>query len=127
MAKTATLKAKDVLGKDFTIIDSMNNIKKINAGMKAIYKSIDDMDKKNKDATFADYNDAITEEVVKQVSNLLNLNKEDSEKLSTMSYSEMFDFYSKAVNDFTGMHTPSVREMQNRIDQAQSTTNEDPK
>lgn len=128
MAKTATLKSANVLGKDMTIMDSMTNIKKINAGMKAIYKRIDSLDEKDENTTFADYNEVITDEVVKQVAKLLDLNKEDSKKLENMSYSDLFDFYSKAVNDFTGMNTPSVRAMQERMERAvKAATKEDPK
>jgi len=128
MAKTATLKSANVLGKDMTVMDSMTNIKKINAGMKAIYKRIDSLDEKDENTTFADYNEVITDEVVKQVAKLLDLNKEDSKKLENMSYSDLFDFYSKAVNDFTGMNTPSVRAMQERMERAvKAATKEDPK
>lgn len=128
MAKVVTLKAKNLFGKDYTIMDSMANIKKINAGMKAIYNAIDQVDKKCKDqVTFADYNEAISNEVVKQVAKLLNLTKDDSEKLENMSYSEMFNFYSEAVNSFTGMKAPSVRSMQERINALNKTTKEDPK
>ncbi|WP_323058299.1 hypothetical protein [Limosilactobacillus reuteri] len=128
MAKTATLKSANVLGKDMTVMDSMTNIKKINAGMKAIYKRIDSLDEKDENTTFADYNEVITDEVVKQVAKLLDLNKEDSKKLENMSYSDLFNFYSKAVNDFTGMNTPSVRAMQERMERAvKAATKEDPK
>ncbi|MBB1079069.1 hypothetical protein H5S09_03700 [Limosilactobacillus sp. STM2_1] len=117
MAKTVTLKAADTLGKDYTIMDSMTNIKKINAGIKAIYKRINEVDDKNENPLFADYNEAITDEVVKQVAKLLGLNKEDSKKLEEMSYGDLFTFYSNAVEKFTGMVTPSVRKMQKRQEQ----------
>lgn len=128
MAKTATLKSANILGKDMKIMDSMTNIKKINAGMKAIWKRLDALDEKEEPVTIAEYNDAITDEVVKQVAKLLDLSKEDSKKLENMSYSDLFDFYSKVVNDFTGMTAPSVRGMQERMDRAvQEATKEDPK
>ena len=53
MAKTVTLKATNVLGKDFTIMDSMGNIKKINEGIKQIYKRIDALDQKKGTVLFA--------------------------------------------------------------------------
>lgn len=128
MAKTATLKSANILGKDMTVMDSMTNIKKINAGMKAIWKRLDALDEKDEAVTIAEYNDAITDEVVKQVAKLLDLSKEDSKKLENMSYSDLFDFYSKVVNDFTGMTAPSVRAMQERMNRAvQAATKEDPK
>lgn len=128
MAKTATLKAKNVLGKDFTIMDSMTNIKKINGGIKEIYKRINEIDNKEDNPLFAEYNEVITEEVVKQVANLLDLTKEDTKKLENMSYNDLFTFYSTAVNSFTGMVTPSVRQMRENQEKAlQALDNTDPK
>lgn len=128
MAKTVTLKATTVLGKDFTIMDSMGNIKKINEGIKQIYKRIDALDQKKETVLFAEYNEVITDEVVKQIAKLLDLSKDDAKKLEDMSYNDLFTFYSTAVNEFTGMTTPSVREMQKRQEQAmQALSAEDPK
>ena len=128
MAKTVTLKATTVLGKDFTIMDSMENIKKINEGIKQIYKRIDALDQKKETVLFAEYNEVITDEVIKQVAKLLDLSKDDAKKLEDMSYNDLFTFYSTAVNEFTGMTTPSVREMQKRQEQAmQALSAEDPK
>ena len=128
MAKTVTLKATTVLGKDFTIMDSMGNIKKINEGIKQIYKRIDALDQKKETVLFAEYSEVITDEVVKQVAKLLDLSKDDAKKLEDMSYNDLFTFYSTAVNEFTGMTTPSVREMQKRQEQAmQALSAEGPK
>lgn len=100
MAKTVTLKATTVLGKDFTIMDSMENIKKINEGIKQIYKRIDALDQKKETVLFAEYNEVITDEVVKQVAKLLGLSKDDAKKLEDMSYNDLFTFYSTAVNEY---------------------------
>ena len=128
MAKTATLKAKNVLGKDFTIMDSMTNIKKINGGIKEIYKRINEIDNKEDNPLFAEYNEVITEEVVKQVAKLLDLTKEDAKKLENMSYNDLFVFYSTAVNSFTGMDAPRVRQMRENQEKAlQALDNTDPK
>lgn len=128
MAKTVTLKSTNFLGKDYTIMDSMINIKKINAGIKAIYKRINEVEEKNENPLFADYNEVITDEVVKQVAKLLGLTKEDAKKLEDMSYGDLFTFYSDAVEKFTGMVTPSVRKMQERQEQAMTAlSKEDPK
>ncbi|MFQ9706070.1 MAG: hypothetical protein ACLRX6_03145 [Limosilactobacillus pontis] len=128
MAKTATLKAKNFLGKDFTIMDSMANIKKINAGIKELYKRINEVDEKEDNPLFADYNTVITEEVVKQTAKLLNLTKEDTKKLESMSYADISDFYSTAVDSFTGMAVPNVREMQEQQKKAvEALSQQDPK
>lgn len=127
MAKTVTLKAKTVLGKDFTIMDSMTNIKKINAGVKELYKRIGEVDDKET-PLLVDYNVVISDEVVKQVANLLDLTKEDAKALEKMSYNDLFVFYSTVVNEFTGLNTPNVRKMQEQQEKAiEALSNQDPK
>lgn len=126
MAKIVTFKAKEVLGQDFTVMDSNRNIQKLNKCLKNIYKALDKLDN-TKETIFADYNEAISEEVIKGTADLLKLNKEDTEKLQDISYSEIFTFYSKAINDFTGMELPSVRVMQEKLDKITNATEEDPK
>lgn len=128
MAKTATLKAKGILGKDFTIIDSMESIKKINAGIKELYKRLNEIDEKEENPLYADYNVVITEEVVKQVGKLLNLTKEDTKKLESMSYDDVSRFYATAVNSFTGMTVPSVRKLREDQEKAvKALDQQDPK
>lgn len=129
MAKVVTFKAKEVLGQDYSVMDSMTNIKKIDKGMTNIYNAIDKVDKEKKDkATFVDYNEVISEEVLKGVASLINLNKEDSVKLENMSYSDIFSFYSDAVDKFVGMEVPSVRKMAERLKNTEGQVeNTDPK
>ena len=116
MAKAVTFKAQDVLGKDFTIVDTFSNIKKIDAGMENIFSAIDKVDKEKGDnATFMQYNDAISEQVIIETGKLLDLTKTDTKKLESMPYSEVFAFYSEAVDKFLGMEVPSVQKMQQRI------------
>lgn len=81
MAKAVTFKAQDVLGKDFTIVDTFSNIKKIDAGMENIFSAIDKVDKEKGDkATFMQYNDAISEQVIIETGKLLDLTKTDTKK-----------------------------------------------
>ncbi|MCF0119928.1 MAG: hypothetical protein HUJ64_09310 [Limosilactobacillus mucosae] len=119
MAKAVTFKAQDVLGKDFTIVDTFSNIKKIDAGMENIFSAIDKVDKEKGDkATFMQYNDAISEQVIIETGKLLDLTKTDTKKLESMPYSDVFAFYSEAVDKFLGMEVPSVQKMQQRIKKA---------
>lgn len=116
MAKAVTFKAQDVLGKDFTIVDTFSNIKKIDAGMENIFNAIDKVDEEKGDkATFMQYNDAISEQVIIETGKLLDLTKTDTKKLESMPYSDVFAFYSEAVDKFLGMEVPSVQKMQQRI------------
>lgn len=116
MAKAVTFKAQDVLGKDFTVVDTFSNIKKIDAGMENIFNAIDKVDKEKGDnATFMQYNDAISEQVIIETGKLLDLTKTDTKKLESMPYSDVFAFYSEAVDKFLGMEVPSVQKMQQRI------------
>lgn len=119
MAKAVTFKAQDVLGKDFTIVDTFSNIKKIDAGMENIFSAIDEADKEKGDnATFMQYNDAISEQVIVETGKLLDLTKTDTKKLESMPYSDVFAFYSEAVDKFLGMEVPSVQKMQKRLKKA---------
>lgn len=119
MAKAVTFKAQDVLGKDFTIVDTFSNIKKIDAGMENIFSAIDKVDKEKGDnATFMQYNDAISEQVIIETGKLLDLTKTDTKKLESMAYSDVFAFYSEAVDKFLGMEVPSVQKMQKRLKKA---------
>lgn len=119
MAKAVTFKAQDVLGKDFTIVDTFSNIKKIDAGMENIFSAIDKVDKEKGDnATFMQYNDAISEQVIVETGKLLDLTKTDTKKLESMPYSDVFAFYSEAVDKFLGMEVPSVQKMQKRLKKA---------
>ncbi|MEY8441798.1 hypothetical protein AALA17_03950 [Lactobacillaceae bacterium 24-114] len=127
MAKIVTFKAKEVLGQDFAVMDSNRNIQKLNKCMKNIYKVITKLDD-SKNAILADYSEAIATEVINGTADLLKLSKEDTEKLQDMSYSEIFNFYSKAINDFTGMTVPSVQSMQeNLLAATEPAKEEDPK
>lgn len=119
MAKAVTFKAQDVLGKDFTIADTFSNIKKIDAGMENIFGAIDKVNKEKGDnATFMQYNDAISEQVIIETGKLLDLTKTDTKKLESMPYSDVFAFYSEAVDKFLGMEVPSVQKMQKRFKKA---------
>lgn len=119
MAKAVTFKAQDVLGKDFAIVDTFSNIKKIDAGMENIFNAIDKVDKEKGDnATFMQYNDAISEQVIIETGKLLDLTKTDTKKLESMPYSDVFAFYSEAVDKFLGMEVPSVQKMQKRLKKA---------
>ena len=126
MAKVVTFKAKEVLGQDFAVMDSNRNIKKLNKCLKNIYKEMTKLDS-GKDTTLMDYNEAISEAVIAGTADLLKLGKDDTEKLYDMSYSEIFNFYSKAVNDFIGMDVPSVRKMEETLKTNAEATSEDPK
>lgn len=126
MAKVETFKAKEVLGQDYTVLDTNRNIQKIDKCMKAIYEVISKLDS-SKDPTLMDYNEAISKEVIKGTADLLKLSKDDADKLVDMSYSEIFDFYSKAVDKFTGMRLPSVRQMQEAANQINEASKKDPK
>lgn len=119
MAKAVTFKAQDMLGKDFTIVDTFSNIKKIDAGMENIFSAIDKVDKEKGDkATFMQYNDAISEQVIIETGKLLDLTKTDTKKLESMPYSDVFSFYSEAVDKFLGMEVPSVQKMQKHLKKA---------
>ena len=110
MAKTVTFKAKDVLGKDFTIIDSNKNIKLVSKEMRELLENIDKYETKQtkdkKPVTVMDYQDIISDRVIKGTGKLLSLTKEDTDKLEDMSYSDVFKFYADVADKFLAMKIP---------------------
>ena len=109
MAKVVSFKAKNVFGKDFNIVDTYDNVKKLNQGLIAMLKAIDELESKKKDnVTLMDYQEVISEEVITQTGKILGLTKTDAEKLKDMSYSEVFDFYKEITDKFLHMAVPSV-------------------
>ena len=76
--------------------------------------------------TFMFYTGAPQNTIRKEID--LDLTKEDAKKLENMSYNDLFVFYSTAVNSFTGMVAPSVRQMRENQEKAlQALDNTDPK
>lgn len=125
MAKTVTFKGKEIFGKDFTIVDTHTNVKLVSNGMRTILEAIDNYEEKQakakKPVTLMDYQDIISDAVIAQTGKLLGLSEEDSKKLENVSYSEVFNFYSKTANDFADMEIPSV----DRIKQSLVASNEE--
>lgn len=130
MAKVVTFNAKDVLGQDFSVMDSTENVKKVSEGLKNVFAAIEKVDKEHpkNDQTVMDYNDAIVDAVVADTAELLHLSKEDSKKLQSMSYSEIFEFYNEVADKFLSMKVPSVQMMQETLaNQSQEPEKMDPK
>lgn len=131
MAKTVVFKGKDTFGKDFTIVDTFNNVKLLNKGMRRILDAIDDYEEKQakakKNVTLMDYQDIISGLVIEETGKLLGLGKEDTKKLENVSYSEVFKFYSQASNDFLDMQVPDVSDIKKALTAGNATNEEDPK
>ncbi len=133
MAKTVTFDAKEVLGKEYTVIDSNKNIKIVSKGMRNLLEAIDNYEtkqaKEEKPVTVMDYVEIIDENVIAETGKLLGLTKTETAKLEDMSYSDVFKFYSKVVNDFLAMKVPNPTDIQNGIKAMNEVANEekDPK
>ena len=133
MAKTVTFDAKEVLGKEYTVIDSNKNIKIVSKGMRNLLEAIDNYEnkqaKEEKPVTVIDYVEIIDENVIAETGKLLGLTKTETAKLEDMSYSDVFKFYSKVVNDFLAMKVPDPTDIQNGIKAMNEVANEekDPK
>ena len=132
MAKQVVFKGKEVLGKDFTIVDTHTNVKKVSNGMRAILEDLDKYEerqaKAKKPVTLMDYQDIISDEVIAQTGKLLGLSEEDTKKLENVSYSELFTFYSKAAEEFADMDIPSVDKIKESLQATNEVANEkDPK
>lgn len=132
MAKTVVFKGKEAFGKDFAIVDTFNNVKLLNKGMRRILDAIDAYEEKQakakKNVTLMDYQDIISGLVIEETGKLLGLSKEDTKKLENVSYSEVFKFYSKATNDFLDMQVPDVTDIKGALTAGNASDNEeDPK
>ncbi|MCW8089646.1 hypothetical protein [Lactobacillus jensenii] len=110
--KQATLKASNVLNRDFTIKDTGANVKILAVSLNKVFGATNKLDaevEKGKNHTWVDYSLVIADQVYSGLVELLHLDKEDAKKLEeNMSYSEVFDFYKKMVNDFLQMEVPEV-------------------
>lgn len=112
MSKVVTLNAKDVLGKDYQVIDSFENVKKTSKGLIAMLNAMDEVETKAKeekrDPLLPEYALVIDEYIIKNVAKLLNLGTEDTKKLSEMSRSDVAKFYEKVAEEFCQMRVPSM-------------------
>lgn len=112
MSKVVTLNAKDVLGKDYPVIDSFENVKKTSEGLIAMLNAMDEVETKAKeekrDPLLPEYALVIDEYMIKNVAKLLNLGAEDTKKLTKMSRSDVAKFYEKVAEEFCQMRVPSM-------------------
>lgn len=134
MAKVVSFSAKETLGKDFKIIDTLENMHLVNQNMRDMFEAIDKYETKQaKDkqpVTVMDYQDIISKYVIKGVASLLGLTKEDAKKLDTMSYSDVFGFYSNVANKFLSMEVPdptAIRQGIEDMNKAAEEQSKDPK
>lgn len=128
MAKVVKFDAKDTLGKDFVVIDKLNNVKTVNEDMRELLNKVDAYEKKqskaNKPVTVMDYQDIVSTCVIEGVANLLSLTKTEEKKLYDMSYSTIFDFYSDVADKFLAMKLPDPTMVQNVLSGANDTGKE---
>lgn len=128
MAKVVKFDAKDTLGKDFVVIDTLNNVKTVNEDMRELFNKVDAYEKKQakaeKPVTVMDYQDIVSTCVISGVAHLLSLTKTEEKKLYDMSYSTIFDFYSEVANKFLAMKLPDPTMVQNVLSGANDTDKE---
>ena len=100
--KQVEFKASDVFGRNFTIQDTMNNMKIVQQGMinvnNAINKLEEEKQKEDKIAViyWVDYSVAITTVILYSVCTFFGLTtKEDKKKMENLSYSYIQNFFVK--------------------------------
>ena len=123
--KQVEFKASDVFGRNFTIQDTMNNMKIVQQGMinvnNAINKLEEEKQKEDKNAViyWVDYSVAITPVILNSVCTLLGLTtKEDKKKMENLSYSYIQNFFVKVCKEFTGIEPNTVQSMQRDMERA---------
>lgn len=120
--QTVTFKAKDVFGRDITIMDSFNNVQIVEKGLARIYKAMNEVEKKKgEDLRFLDYSSVITPIVIEETCTLLGkTNKDDKEQMKKLSYSYIQNFYADACIKFTGIELPTVQSIVQDFKRAQA-------
>lgn len=110
--KQVTLNAKDVLGQDFTLVDSFENVKKASKGLLKMFGAMNELEDKakaeNRDLLLPEYGMVINEYVVKNVADLLHLSATDTKSLEKMSRSDVTKFYEKVAEEFCQMKVPTM-------------------
>lgn len=132
MAKVVNFSAgKDLFGRDFKVIDTLNNIKLVNNQMRDMFNDIEKYENKQAEAkkpvTVMDYQDIISKHVIAGSAELLGLSKADGKKLETISYSDVFDFYADAADKFLSMQVPDPTDIKNSIQSMNDAAEQDPK
>lgn len=123
MAIIVKFDAKDVLGKDYELMDTFDNVKIVAKGMEHLLDALNkEEEKKGDNITFLDYDEVINEETKKNVATVLGLTGEAAKKIDGMSRSDVSEFYSELVEKFCQMEVPSVARMREIMEQAQSAT-----
>lgn len=123
MAKVVEINAKSWgLEKDYRLIDTPQNVKQISKDVREMFKKISEMDneanrrakalEEGKDVSklpvyfVTDYQLVVLDAVIKSLSALMHLTKEESKKLEDVSYSDMFNIYQELATKFIQMQIP---------------------
>lgn len=113
MSKIVKLDAQNVLGREFSIMDTYNNGKIVGKGLRKVYQDLSALDDKSKkdpnSVNLVDYSTTIHADVMEEVPKLLHLSATETKKLQdSMSYSDMEKFYGDCCREFTGINLPTM-------------------
>ena len=131
MSKSVTFTAgAAAFGREIKVIDSFKTIKKLNEGVGSLFKKMEKYEQKQaeqgKSVYLTDYETIISECVMAETANLLSLTtKKEKEELENISYSEIFNFYSKVVNDFLDMQIPTMSVLSGAMNSMAESASED--
>ena len=130
MSKSVTFTAGAAFGREIKVIDSFKTIKKLNEGVGSLFKKMEEYEQKQaeqgKSVYLTDYETIISECVMAETANLLSLTtKKEKEELENISYSEIFNFYSKVVNDFLDMQIPTMSVLSGAMNSMAESASED--
>lgn len=115
MSVTVTFKSEKALGRNYTLLDSFENVKKASKGLEEMFNALDKLEEKHtkEDETtpLYEYGRVINEYTIKNVATLIGLSSKDAKRLEKMSRSDVSDFYSELIDKFCQMTVPSVKAM----------------
>lgn len=96
------------INKEFSLIDSPANIKKISKHYKSLLEGINEDSDSLEDVT--DNVLALAEAVCNGTADLLNLTKKEKDALENFSFDDQYNFFNECLKQFVGIVMPSHSE-----------------
>ncbi|MFT8392399.1 MAG: hypothetical protein ABF624_00140 [Liquorilactobacillus ghanensis] len=95
------------IDKQYRLLDTPRNIKKIVSHYKKLLSKIDETSDDDSATVIADYTPMLAEIVAESAADILNLNSKQKEKLEDYSFSDQYDLFNDCLAAFIGISLPS--------------------
>ncbi|HIW89790.1 MAG TPA: hypothetical protein H9869_07980 [Candidatus Ligilactobacillus excrementipullorum] len=131
MAKVVNFDGKKIgIDKEYHLLDSQRNLKKV---AKHHIKILEEFNKINEDEqensqnsilSFTKQTEIVAQVTIEATGDLLQLNKEQKDKLADYSISDMYEFFNECLTKFLGIALPDMSDDEEEPDEE---IDEDPK